>query len=330
MCTTVAKTSLSTKPILEMLDESIPENIKDFFKEKRPKDAFVILMRDYHLGDKIDKEHATTIAIWRLSAFIIQIINTKYGTYKENHFEDLVSAAITGVLIGLERYNPIKSAPTTFFREYIEGEIKACITEEISGTTKHYASAIKKIKKAEEEFENAGTKYTDNDIAIKTGLALETVKNARIEMKAMEATHIESYESSDLPAELGMPSTASAEDVAYEEIFQRGVTVILDEKLTENERLALELAKGSSEELTHRQVANKMGISADEAQRLISTAIRKIENSKELRELYDSRYAQQYVSARASKPSIYKPTRIPKEYKPKFLTSLKDIAFFMD
>lgn len=253
---------------------------------------FFKIMEDYHSGDIKKKQYAQECAIEELKGFIYHIIKKSYSTYAKNNFYDLIQEGKLGVMEGMKKYDPNKSMPTTFFSPYIKHEIQGHITKQVDKTTAHYSSSIKKINRVIESFESTGKPYTNVDIAIQTGLSLETVNQSMAIKNYRDEIHIDAC----VPGMIDNNTTSQRMPTPEEEYFQREETEVLyhaiAETLTPQEIQVCQYHFGlnDTETLSEGEISKKMGIPKDKVKKLINSAIRKLKDS-ELKNIYRNHLA---------------------------------------
>ena len=131
----------------DKIDFNTPKNAKVDHSGPAVKARFYSIMEDYHSGDDTKVQYALERAMREMEGFIHLIIKRSYSTYTKKYFYDLLQEGYLGVAIGMKKYNPDISMPSTFFFPYIKHEMQGFITRNVDKTTSHYSSNIKKINK---------------------------------------------------------------------------------------------------------------------------------------------------------------------------------------
>lgn len=243
---------------------------------------FYKIMEDYHSGDTKKREDALARAMKELEGFIHLIIKRSYSTYTKKYFYDLLQEGYLGVAIGMEKYNPDMSMPSTFFYPYIKHEMQGFITRNVDKTTSHYSSNIKKINKAIQELENKGIRYTNVDIALQTGMTIETVDQSMAIRKYRDEVHIDACPPNVIDSEL-----EESRHKTPEEEYMEGETVstiyrTMNTLLSEDEIKVLQLHFGlnDTQTVSEGEIARRMSIPKDKVKRLLNRAIRKLRQSE--------------------------------------------------
>lgn len=255
---------------------------------------FYKIMEDYHSGDPRRQQYALECAIEELKGFIYYTIKKTYPTYIKDNFYDLVQEGKLGIIVGMQKYDPDKGMPTTFFSPYIKHEMQNLITRQVDKTTAHYSTKIKEINKAIEHFEACEIPYTNVDLAIQTGLPLETVNQSMSIRAYRNEVHIDGC----LPGVIDANQTSSRLPTPEEEFMEKEEKNILytaiNENLTPEEIQVLEYHFGINdvETISEAQIAKKMRIPKDKVKKLINSSIRKLKNS-ELKNLYRNHLAKE-------------------------------------
>lgn len=248
---------------------------------------FYKIMEDYHSGDPERKQYALECAIDELKGFIYSIIKKSYITYAKDNYYDLVQEGKIGIMEGMKKYDPSKSMPTTFFSPYIKHEMQLLITRQVDKTTAHYSTNIKKINKAIERFEIANTPYTNVDIAIQTGLSLETVNQSMAIRNYREEVHSDGCLPGVIDANLKSNHILTPEEDFMEKEEKEILYNAINDSLTPMEIKVLEMHFGinDSETFSEGEISKKLGIPKDKVKKLINSSIRKLKDS-DLKNLY--------------------------------------------
>ena len=264
------RTKFSSKEEGKKRDLSGPAVRKRFYK----------IMEYYHSGDEEKRAWALSEAMIELEGFIHSIIKKSYSTYTGAHFYDLLQEGYLGVMVGMDKYDPDISAPTTFFFHYIKHEMQGFITRNVDKTTSHYSSNIKKINKVVDEFESRGEAYTNVDIAIQTGMTVETVEQSMAIRGYRNEIHTDGCVTNiideKVSSELQTPEEAILEKEKNVLIYRA-----IDDLLTEDEIKVLEMHFGinNKDVCSETEAAKKLGIPKDKVKRLLNGAIRKLRDS---------------------------------------------------
>ena len=248
---------------------------------------FYSIMEDYHSGDETKRTYALERAMKELEGFIHLIIKRSYSTYTKKYFYDLLQEGYLGVAIGMEKYNPDISMPSTFFYPYIKHEMQGFITRNVDKTTSHYSANIKKINKAIQELEEKGIRYTNVDIAMQTGMTIETVDQSMAIRKYRDEVHIDACPPNVIDAEMEENRYKTPEEEYIEEETVNTIYRAMQMHLTRDEITVLCYHFGLNDEngnptkvKSEGDIAKKMGVPKDKVKRLLNRAIRKLRQSE--------------------------------------------------
>lgn len=145
---------------------------------------------------------------------ISAMINKYFKSYASNpyYIDELMQAGRIGIFNGMKTYNPDKGKFSTFFATYINGQIRATISE-WNGTTSHYSAQKNIIDKANTSIqEESGKNEPLSPIAIKhkTGIQPKTIVQTLNAIELSESIHIEENNSHAVEA---LATTTIEEDV---------------------------------------------------------------------------------------------------------------------
>ena len=243
---------------------------------------FYSIMEDYHSGDETKRTYALERAMKELEGFIHLIIKRSYSTYTKKYFYDLLQEGYLGVAIGMEKYNPNISMPSTFFYPYIKHEMQGFITKNVDKTTSHYSANIKKINKAIQELEEKGIRYTNVDIAMQTGMTIETVDQSMAIRKYRDEVHIDACPPNVIDAEMEENRYKTPEEEYMEQETIKTIYRAMNMLLTNDEIQVLQdhFGLGDTKTISEGEIAKKMGIPKDKVKRLLNRAIRKLRQSE--------------------------------------------------
>ena len=286
------------EPISDYNSENeIPTNlvssVTNEFEKESIRESFVKIMDKYHNGSTQERQKALADAIGLLDGFVHLIIKRSYYTYAKKYFSDLLQEGYLGIVIGMEKYNPELSMPTTFFFPYIKHEMQGFITKNVDKTTSHYSANIRKINKAIDVFEKNNKQYTNVDIAIQTGMTIETVNQSMAIRNYRNEVHIDGCPGSVID-DKSVKKVQTPEEAYMEkeqsDIIQRSII----NTLTENEIKVLEMRFGINNKkiLPEGEIAKILHVPKDKVKKLLNSAIRKLKDS-EMGSLFKDRLAGQ-------------------------------------
>lgn len=173
------------------------------------------IYEDYHSGDTDRQEAAKVDMLGIMSPYILSRITTKYGSYMNNHLEDLQEQGYLGVMKGLPTFDPKKGRPTTWFVRYIDHEIQLYISKQIHNSSTYYATHSKQVYACIEERVKNGLTYTTEDIMIETGLSKKTIEKI-INIKETTVVPMEGEVGGTLKSSYETPEEAIVREEAEE------------------------------------------------------------------------------------------------------------------
>ena len=244
---------------------------------------FITICDDFNSGDEEKRKYAIECAIEELKSFVHYVIKKKYSTYGK-YYEDLVQEGHVGIIKGLEKYDPRKSLPTTFFNLYIIHEMSKYIDTEVNKTTSHYSSNLTKINRAIDKFEQAGKKWNENDIAIETGLNMETV----IQCLHIKEYKNEMYYESDEILEANIsehgdsPEQAFVKNERMETLYKAIGTLLPEEIMVLKYRYGLM----DAQTISYKEIAKEMGVSIEKVRKYRHDAIKKLRHKASMRSVF--------------------------------------------
>ena len=269
---------------LEKIAAKTPKKGKD-----KPVDWFK-LMEDYHSDDKQKIDAAGTIAINELEWLVLHILRKKYGRYAKRWFDDLKQSGYCGICKGLATYDPNEAKPSTYFYYYILHEMQDFINSQINKTTSHYDASIRKIKKAIEKYKAASRDYDLTDIAVDTGLPMETIKRC---MQIINSTETSLENSGDRPIANFIPSDEKTpEQLVIEEEKKQTLEMAIRKCLDPLEIRVLEMTFGihGCQKENTKTISLILNIPSDHVRRCLSSAYGKLRRNKELRLVHSDNF----------------------------------------
>ncbi len=244
---------------------------------------FIGICAKYNSSDPEIKKEGINEAIEELKSFVHYVIKKKYSTYGK-YYEDLVQEGIVGIIKGLEKYDPTKSLPTTFFNLYIIHEMSKYIDTEVNKTTSHYSSNLTKINRVIDKFEQQGRKWNPTDIAVETGLNMETViqclhiKDYKNEMYYETDENLESKisEHGDSPEQQFVKNERLA-------ILYRSIGTLLPEEI---QVLKYRYGLLGAQTISYKEIAKEMGVSIEKVRKYRHDAIKKLRHKSAMRSVF--------------------------------------------
>lgn len=252
-------------------------------KSEQIRERFVGICEKYNSGDPILKQESLNEAIDELRSFVHYVIKKKYSTYGK-HYEDLVQEGYIGIIKGMEKYNPEKSLPTTFFNLYIIHEMSKFIDTEVNKTTSHYSSNLTKINRVIDKFEAQSKKWTPTDIAVETGLNMETI----IQCLHIKEYKNEMYYETEEILEANISERSPSPEQAYienerTEVLYKSISTLLPEEI---QVLKYRYGLAGSKTISYKEIAKEMNISIEKVRKYRHDAIRKLRHKAGMRNVF--------------------------------------------
>lgn len=192
-------------------------------------------------GTKEEKNAAQEEACLYMKGLVRDIIKRKFCTYTERdsfYAEELEQEAFYNIVKYLDRYDPNKGLPTTFFFPHIKSAMVSHTNGMKNRISSSDASLKRKINKVREEFKKLGREAEAADYAIETGETLSKIRSV-LNMMALDTnTHLEAIDEYDdlIP---GDPTTNimydTPENLAIRNIMVEGILKRMREKFSEEE-----------------------------------------------------------------------------------------------
>lgn len=206
-------------------------------------------------------------------------------------YADVYQSMFMIFLEKLEDYDPYKNAPSTYFKCHFRSEISKYIRQDISHLTGNDQANIRKIKAAEAYFDSQNLDYDIEMLAKRAGLSIQVAKNAilyahngnyaNIEDAYSLATKKKSPEQEYLAKEQEKTIKEALEYLSEKE-KKYIYTAFFSEEADRFVYGTDEIEASVKEELPIKRVAEIMGITPSEATLIRTTALRKLNNIKEL------------------------------------------------
>ena len=142
------------------------ETIESEESETDQRRAEIIAMYEKYRAGEITRKEWSDYLIALLDNYIKKIIGMGRKLEFSNYtFHDFYNQGVLAILLQLDEYDPYKSMPSTYFRDYINGEMNKLLRNpNESGKTEHYAQCLSRIRK---ECEKRGYSITDPDLPIR-------------------------------------------------------------------------------------------------------------------------------------------------------------------
>lgn len=292
-------------------------------KSEQIRQKFIGICEKYNSGDPVLKQESLNEAIDELRSFVHYVIKKKYSTYGK-HYEDLVQEGYIGIIKGMEKYDPTKSLPTTFFNLYIIHEMSKFIDTEVNKTTSHYSSNLTKINRVIDKFEAQSKKWTPTDIAVETGLNMETV----IQCLHIKEYKNEMYYENDEILEANISERTPSPEQAYIEnekleVLYNSISTLLPEEI---QVLKYRYGLAGSKTISYKEIAKEMNISIEKVRKYRHDAIRKLRHKAGMRNVFRD-YINDGESNSITENDI---SLIPEETANNMMNELEELDFNFD
>lgn len=292
-------------------------------KSEQIRQKFIGICEKYNSGDPVLRQESLNEAIDELRSFVHYVIKKKYSTYGK-HYEDLVQEGYIGIMKGMEKYDPTKSLPTTFFNLYIIHEMSKFIDTEVNKTTSHYSSNLTKINRVIDKFEAQSKKWTPTDIAVETGLNMETV----IQCLHIKEYKNEMYYENDEILEANISERTPSPEQAYIEnekleVLYNSISTLLPEEI---QVLKYRYGLAGSKTISYKEIAKEMNISIEKVRKYRHDAIRKLRHKAGMRNVFRD-YINDGESNSITENDI---SLIPEETANNMMNELEELDFNFD
>lgn len=270
----------SPKPAKTRKRKVKPKDLKSATKAgQKAKDEFLVIKEKLHSSDEDDQKWARERALKLLDGFIVTVMRQSFPTYMGAHFYDLQQEGRVGVLKGLDDYDPNQSYPTTWFYSYIVHEMQDYINTNVIKATSHYSAVLRKIDKAINTLDDGtGREISDLDIALQTGLTVETIQKALSIRNMRDEMHYDAapgfFDSMNTPS-------SNPEDELIEQETNKVLYAEIA-KLPEIEQKMLMMSYGLDSDGTHmpnKDIAKALGVSIDYVKNTLNKILRKLRKS---------------------------------------------------
>lgn len=179
----------------------------------------------------------------------------------------------------LDSYDPLKSAPTTFYVRYFREVISNYLSKNILHLSQYDARNSRKIAEAIQLFDSQGIQWTENMIADHTGLTLKVVKSTLQYRQNTNYANIDDEEFTQLASDMQSP-----EECVISQEQRRFLRQELSRTLTPNEWNVLiqRINPDGRKEKTFEAVRRETGLAMKETRTLYNRAISKLRCNREL------------------------------------------------
>lgn len=144
-----------------------------------------------------------------LEGYVIHLMMESFRAYMPSYFDDMYEEAMIEILKHADKYDPKKGAKTSFFSTRIMHAMYKWISENVMGSTTHYADAERKINRELRGLEDITSLSTDQVYDLLGGklpkVTIEKVLRMKVERREAKHYAIESGAWNDLPYQQSMP-----------------------------------------------------------------------------------------------------------------------------
>lgn len=237
-----------------------------FYYGKKIRDYYDIIQRKRALTQ--EERHIlndVNTRLWnRISGFAYQKVNNmtcNFNISTETR-EDIRQEVFTVFLDLLSKYNPLRSAPTTFFVFYFTEVIRKYIELYILGYSQYDLKNITSVRKAIATYESKGLSWNEEILVEETGLSLKVLKHTLLLEKNMKNAAIED-------AEFLVSKTETPEESFIKTESQESLISAIKRVLTldEYEFWMTYMNLSGTKKLTFNELSARLGISISTAKK---------------------------------------------------------------
>ncbi len=200
-------------------------------------------------------------------------LDLKQGLPPNVELDDLIQEGVLALLSSLERYDPKKGPLHPFVMTRIKGAMLDYLRR-LDWLPRNLRRHIKEVERAIIEIESEGREASNEEIAERTGLDVETVRAVRSEMVRKQILMLDSYllDTDETILET-IPSGETPEDVVMKEELMNAVKEAIN-RLSDREKLVLSLRY--ERELSLKEIGAVLGVSESRVSQIISAALAKV------------------------------------------------------
>ena len=238
------------------------------------------VMEFYHSGDPEKEAQARDAVVEMMDRYVHSEIERKYGSFKDDK-EDLYQSCMVKILEDLDSYNPELGNFTTYFQRSITNACSNYLSQKHHHSSPYYADKARKVKRAIDDLEKQGIKWTATDIAVKTGMSRKNVDDALILIERCEKEGELAFDSEtkNASAEKGIVSP----EIYYIDQIRKN---LLEEALSTLDPLERELIEVRSKEKkqAYKELEEKYEMKQRTLIKMEKRAQAKLSNYRPLRE----------------------------------------------
>ena len=239
------------------------------------------IKKDYDKGVADNNQDLKSKAIVKmmeiLDAYVHELIKKNYASYEQKYGEELLQEAYLGIMEGLEKYNPEKGAPTTWFKIYIQHRMNAYLDSQVHHTTPHFVAATAQVQAVIDRKEAEGKPYTILDLHLESGVSIKTIQKCLNTKLANNSLPFESKSSitENLPSSMVTPEEAALRNEQHEMLIN-----LITKLLTNEEKKCALYYYGfiTGKPENPEAIAEVTGIQKQYVKRYINSALEKLKN----------------------------------------------------
>lgn len=255
--------------------------VSEASEEKRAK--FIDICARYKSDDNEIRSQALADAIAELEGFVHHIIKKKYSTYGK-YYEDLVQEGKIGIIQGMQKYDPTITLPSTYFNVYIIHEISKFIDTEINRTTSHYSSNLMKINKIIDRFTQEGREWTPSDIAIESGIKMETIIQC---LQIKECNKEKYYESAEMmERDITQKDKSPEEQILENEKLDTIYKAIGNLDSLERTVIMMKYGIGYPQSYSYKTISEELDVPIEKIKKIRHDCIRKLKDNMHIKTFF--------------------------------------------
>ena len=174
-------TEITARVGINVMNADFPVHVylkaNNLFNPNPTKQQLLSIMDRYHNGTAEERDKAKMDMLAILDPYVFSLLKQNYPTYTY-HMRDMVEHGYEGIFKGMVKYDPNMGAATTFFKPWIIHEFQEYLKKNVSCSTAHYASNLKKIMGSIEYRMKNHMPIDLKDLHEKTGISLKTIQEA--------------------------------------------------------------------------------------------------------------------------------------------------------
>lgn len=234
-------------------------------------------------GEKAERDQILQMLFGKIVRFGIDLAKKRMGKYRKDTdaYQDVQQDLAAIFFEKLPRYDPTKTAPTTYFRPYFSQVITEYVLQYSQHMSQYDAHNVSIVRGAMRHFEERGIRWDEPMLCTHTGLSPKVVKRT---LQLAETSIRASVEDS-----LNM---ASSEPTPEERLLKDERTNVIYRALTETlNREDMEFfiykVNPDGKERTFQQVADELGMQIRDVKKRYSGIIARLNANRDL-QAYDT------------------------------------------